>query len=469
MPLKLFSAVFLAIAVMLLCHGQGYADEVDFAAEIRMLKARLSEVNALKARVAELENQVVEQKRNMIEQKGTVEQVRRSLIQPMPGEELIKYEPGEGIELPYGFKIQADATFIVQGTPNANNAGDGESSRCDASWSSDIFIEKAFDDWGLALMHLEPGQGSTVESELSLYSNVNRDSNDTEANIPITEVWYEHYLFNKQVAVTAGKLDPANYLDQNEYAFDETTQFLGRIFRNSPVIEWPDDNTLGGVLALAPEFMPYVAVNAAYYNADNSYEEIFNKPFISTEISFMSAKAFGYDENMWAGNYRFYWWYNGLDHAKLVDQGESPADDSKLTNTGFGVSFDQMITDICGIFGRAGWQRPDVDIVNANPNVAPVEGMWSCGLQLNGKLWHREDDVLAAAVGQLFPSKHYKDAGNGGAAEGHLEVYYRAQITKNIAISPDFQWIWNPRGISESHQGDNNTIFVYGLRCQVNF
>ena len=464
-----FRGILLSVVCAVLSQSAVLASEEDLRREIEALKAKVAEMDQLKAQIADLQKQVGEQKCSILAQEGTVNEVKQSLIQSVPSEGLIKYAPGEGVELPCGFKMQADATFIVQGTPNANNQGDGNKSRCDTSWSADIFIEKIFDDWGLALMHLEPGQSNGLEDALSLYSNVNRDINNTGANIPITEVWYEHYLFSHQLTFTAGKMDPANYLDQNEYAFNECTQFLGRIFRNSPAIEWPNDNTLGAEVTIAPGIMPYLALNASYFNADNSYRDIFDKPFISTELTFMPAKAFGYDEKMWNGNYRVYFWYNGLDHSKLIQQGESPADVVKERNYGMGLSFDQMITDAFGVFSRFGWQRPDVAIAGTNPNTAPVEAMWSIGLQTTGKYWRREEDVLAFAIGQVLPSKQFKDAGNGGSAEGHFEVYYRFRVTKNLALSPDFQWIWNPRGISEPYQGYANTIFVYGVRAQLDF
>lgn len=475
--IRIIFKVILLPMIMCLFLSQGIvsASEEALRREIEALKIKVAEMDRLKAQMADLQKQISEQKCSILAQQGTVNEVKQSLIQAVPSEGLIKYAPGEGVELPCGFKMQADATFIVQGTPNANNQGIGNKSQCDASWSADIFIEKIFDDWGLALMHLEPGQSNGLENALSLYSNVNRDINNTSANIPITEVWYEHYLLNRQLTLTAGKMDPANYLDQNEYAFNECTQFLARIFRNSPAIEWPEDNTLGASITIAPGLLPYLAFNASYFNANNTYENIFDKPFISTELTFMPAKAFGYDAKMWNGNYRAYWWYNGLDHSKLTQQGESPADVVKEKNYGMGLSFDQMITDAFGVFVRLGWDRHDIDIVSTNPNAASLEGMWSCGVQMTGKYWRREDDVLAFAIGQAFPSKQYKDsdaalaAGAGGAAEGHFEVYYNFKVTKNLKISPDFQWIWNPHGISEPYQGYQNTIFVYGTRMQLDF
>jgi len=116
-----------------------------------------------------------------------------------------------------------------------------------------------------------------------------------------------------------------------------------------------------------------------------------------------------------------------------------------------------------------GWERPDVQIVSTNPSASPCFMSWSGGIQLNGSCWSREDDVLGLAIGQLFPSVQYSDAGNGGAGEGHFEAYYRCQLNPHLAVSPDIQVIWNPLGISHGYQGDNTTIWVYGLRGQVDF
>lgn len=454
-------ATVFATALLLLAEPVWADDVSDMREEIAVLKVKLSEMDALKARLAELEKKLDAQGCAITTQGTTVKEIKESLIQ---------YKPGEGLKVPpCGIEITAGATFVLQGTPNANNTGNKEASRFDAAWSADIYIQKVFEEWGYALMHLEPGQGRGAEEDLSLYSNVNRDQNDTSANIPITELWYEHYLFARQVAITAGKMDPANYIDQNEYAHDETTQFLGRIFRQNPAIEWPNDNTLGARLIIAPEMLPYLSIESTYFDADNDWEAVFDRPFISTQLNLKPSKAFNIDPEQWDGNYRFYWWIDARNHAKLVASGESAANDVKNSNTGFGLSFDQMITDGFGIFGRFGWQRPDLALASTSANSAPAEVSWSGGLQMTGKYWKRADDVLACGIGQVFPSSYYKDAGNGGAQEGHFETYYKCQLLKWLAFTPDFQWIWNPRGISHSYQGDNNTIFVYGVRGQIDF
>lgn len=475
---RLFRMACVVAAALVFSGCAAQAGEDVILAEIRALKEKVSEIDQLKVQVAHLQQQVAayqagaaaiseqvmhaERRCSALESQGTVKEIKEALI---------KYKPGEGMEVgPCGFRIQADATYVVQGTPNANAAPEGTNkSSTDASWSSDIYIEKAFDDWGLALMHLEPGQGNGAESQLSLYSNVNRDSNDTGAVVPVTELWYEQYLFDKQWTITAGKLDPENYLDQNEYAHDECTQFLARIFRSSPSVEWPNNNTIGATTIIAPHILPYLAVNASYFNANDTYEDIFSKPFLSAQLTFKPGMAFGLDQERWDGNLRLYWWSNGLDHPKLVDQGEGTPDDVKNINSGFGLSVDQMVTDAMGVFARVGWERPDLQVVSTNPDAAPVEGAWSTGAQVSGKLWGRDDDTMGLAIGQALPSKHYKDAGNGGAAEGHFEAYYRIKINSNLYMTPDIQCVWNPRGISEPYQGYDNTIFIYGVRGQLDF
>lgn len=451
----------MAAVCFVFCAMPALAGEADMMAEITALKAKVAELEQMNLRISEIEKQLKIQSCSIFDQSQTVQQVRQQLIQ---------YRPGEGVTIPpCGIEISADATLVIQGSPNANNAGEKHDKTLDAAWSSDIFIQKAFEDWGKALMHLEPGQGSGAEDELFVFSNVNRDQNDTDAAVPVTELWYEQYLFNKQVVLTAGKMDPTNYLDQNEYAHDECNQFLGRMFKQNPAIEWPNDNTIGGRLTLAPDFAKYLSVEMTYFDADNDYENIFARPFASFQLNLKPSMIFGWDTEQWDGNYHFYGWLNDLPHQKLVTAGDIGGDEKGRYNAGMGFSIDQMITDVFGVFGRFGWQRPDLVQASTNPGAAPVESSWSSGIQMTGKYWQRDEDILAFGVGQLFPSKCYKNAYNAAAVEGHFEAYYKIRLFKWLAITPDVQIIWNPHGVNHDYLGENKTIYVYGVRSQVDF
>ena len=354
-----------------------------------------------------------------------------------------------------GLDIGATGTFVGQGARNVNNAGVGEDSIFDGSFTIELEVAKEFDDWGMAYILMEAGQGDTIQNELMVFSNVNYDADDTLGLISVNEVWYEHYLFDDQIVLTGGKIDTTNYLDVNEYAHDENRQFLAWMFRQATTVEFPNATGPGARIALAPDAIDCIELEGIWAEADADWDRLFDHPFISTQLNFMPAKAFGYDEEMWAGNYRVYFWYNGNDHVKLKDE-----EKTKKRNFGMGLSWDQMLTDTYGVFGRFGWQ---------DPSVSAVEYHWSLGGQMTGKYWNREEDVLAIAVGQDMPGLPYGRAGNPHNNETHLETYYSFKVNDHLTISPDMQLIWRPNGVGNKDQGDRATIFVYGARGFVEF
>ncbi|MFH1791148.1 MAG: carbohydrate porin [Candidatus Omnitrophota bacterium] len=455
---ELVGRIVLTVACFfLLCAAEAGAAEPTIA-------ELMQEIQALKARVVELEQKVVSQSLNQVE----IEKVVKGSA------EWMRYKPGEGVTLEKAaLDIGAGATFVLQGTPDANNAGSSEDSICDGSWSMDIEIEKTFDDWGLAFLHLETGQSDGIEDELSLFSNVNRDADNAGANVKVTEAWYEHFLFGGQLSVMGGKLDTTILMDQNAFAHDETTQFLTHMFRNSPSIEFPADNNLGVHAYACLESMKCLGFEMGYYEGDGDWEDFFDHAVYTAQVDLKPAYILGIDPEQWGGNYRLYWWINDRDHTKIVSLGETGSDETKEINYGFGLSFDQMVTDIFGLFARYGWQRPDimpadaVQSADTAPSSPTIEHSWSAGMQVKGDYWNRADDVLAFAVGQAIASKSYKDAGGGGKGEGHIEAYYNCKLNNCLAISPDFQIIWNPNGAPSDE--DNDVIFVYGMRGQVDF
>lgn len=418
----------------------------------------MEEIKALKTRVTELESKLGQ------EEKGA-DHISEGKHTPGWNDrkrDWIECTPGQGITFkPVDLTISTCITGIVQGVSNANNAGSGEDSIFDGSWKADIDIEKRFGDWGLAFLELEAGQGDTIASELSLFSNVNNNANDTGNNVIINKFFYEQYLLNKQVAITVGKLDPTDYFDQNKFADNDSIQFLGQIFNNTHALEWPAGHGFGGHVAIAPEDIKFLEFDFGYFEGDSNWEDVFDHGVFMGQINLKPSPLLGTDSEQWEGNYRFYSWLNGRDHVKLGDPAET-----KEVNYGFGMSADQRITDVYGVFARCEWERPDVMPASGG---ATIEWSWSTGAQMTGKYWNRKDDTLAVAIGQDIPSGEYKDAGNPANNEGHIEAYYRVQFNEYIAISPDFQVVWNPNGVKRSSDGDGDTIFVYGTKAHLSF
>lgn len=451
------------IAVFIACFfiNGALADQASLEEAVRQLQKRI-EV---------LEKKVAEQDK-CLTAKNIEDQAQEKKIAEYEAK-LSKFEvefhraPAITAQIAEGLELGAGLTMIVQGTNNVNNASSDASkkkNRTDGSYSADITLSKEFKDIrGRAFLHLEGGQGDRLEDDLTLFSNVNRDADEHE-NVRVTELWYEQGLFKDKAVVTFGKLDPTAYFDVNAVACNETTQFLNRMFRNSPTLEFPD-NTAGFRAAYIPTGWFELGYGLFNGNSD-SWSKMFDNLFNIGQIRF---QAHFFDL---PGNYRFYGWNNNLYHTKWQDTSKN-----KEAAYGFGLSFDQKLNDIITAFCRYGWQDPSV----YNPDLTTIAGdmpysleqSWSTGLQIAGKPWGREKDMLGFAVGQDFASGDYKKSGASldparrARQEGHLETYYRIQVNEHLALSPDFQYIWNPFGKDVSE--DTNGIFVGGMRAQLDF
>jgi len=398
-------------------------------------KTTQEEITELKQKISALEQRINRQE----EKVGKQEELSESL--------------NEIKEIFNGISLSAGATFIMQSTNNAN--GDSLSKNgedvTDASYSVDLEIEKEFSDYGKAYLHFEGGNGNGVIDELQVFSNVNADATGDE-NFDLIEAWYEQYFKSVPLTLTFGKLDATCYIDTNEYANDETAQFLGDAFKNSPALEFPDDNGPGVRFNFEP--IKSLGIEMVIMDAEGDWEDFFDNVFFATQINFKP------DLFERPGNYRVYGWLNDKGHIKWSNSLET-----KEKSYGFGLSFDQEITDVLGVFIRYGWQNPEVYAEGADFS---LEQSWSAGIQLTGSLWGRDDDVFGFAFGQIFPSDDYKKAKSVKAdSEDHLEAYYSFKVNGHLTISPDIQVIWDPYG-GDAANGDK-TIVVGGLRAQVDF
>jgi len=435
--------------------GLCYADDSDIQETLRKMQAR---IEALEKKVAEQDSYIAKQHAESSTRQAKITEYESKFSQ---FEEKLKRVPGEPMQLMEGLELGAGGTMIVQGANNVNYNGDDHTlkeSRADGSYSADITLGKEFKEVdGKAFLHLEAGQGAGLEDNLVLYSNVNRDAGDSNAHVEVTELWYEQGLFKDRAALTFGKLDPTAYFDQSEVANDETTQFLGRIFRNSPAVEFPD-NTAGIRLAYLP--VEWLELGYGVFDGNGDWEKIGDNLFNIGQAHFKTTFF-----NL-PGNYRFYGWNNNVYHTKWLD-----TEKQKESSYGFGLSFDQKVTDIVTLFTRYGWQDPKVynpDIMATGDLNYSLEQSWSAGLQIEGKPWGREKDVFAFVVGHVIPSDDYKKATDRLAkTEGHLEAYYRIHVNNHLSLSPDFQYIWNPFG--KDVTDDTGSIFVGGMRAQVDF
>jgi carbohydrate-selective porin OprB len=444
----------LGLCFLFLSVSQIFADQTPIEDVVRQLQKR---IEILEQKLSQQDAYIASQKNESSAQQAKISDYELRLSQL---DEKITRKEISPVELAKGLDISVGITAIAQGTSNVNNATSGvekKSDRTDASYSTDIILIKEFQDANSrAFVHLEAGKGDGLNDDLTLYSNVNNDPDNNE-DAHLTEAWYEQMLLNGKLALTVGKLDPTAYFDNNQAANDETAQFLSGMFVNNPVVEFP-----GNSAAIRVAYMPKDWVELGYevLDANSDWEKLGDNLFNMGEINF-KPKLFNLD-----GNYRFYAWNNNAYHTKWTD-----TDKTKENSYGAGLSFDQRLNDMATVFTRYGWQYPKVynpdTLATGNINYSLGQS-WSAGLQLEGKPWGRDNDVLGIAVGQIFPSVKYKKRNNYLAKpEGHFETYYKIFLNKYLSVSPDLQYIWNPFGKDVS--GDTAGIFIGGVRAQVDF
>lgn len=375
----------------------------------------------------------------------------------------------EAESLLQGLSINGGITLILQSLQKSNvsEATDGlfYGTPTIGSYSIDLEIEKKFDDNNTAFLHLETGNGD-ANTRFVAFSGINRDADDSGNQVSVTEAWFEH-KFTDAFGMTFGVIDPTSSLDDNAYANDETSQFLSNIFRNAPVISF-GDNAIGIKAVYETDKFD---VSAQYLNVENTVEigpdeeanndDITRHGFASAQINFKPGLIDGME-----GNYRAYVW-------GLLDGGVKWEDGEKTTDYGFGISLDQQLTDIFGVFARYSWKRSDavsssVSTVYGDLD-SPCNQTWSIGGQAKVKALG-DEDIVGLAFGQVMVSDDAKDAyGYDFKAEDHLEVYYSWNIADYLAVTPSIQYINNVGGGIVEEFGADNSAFVGSVRMQINF
>ena len=287
-----------------------------------------------------------------------------------------------------------------------------------------------------------------------------------ERSIDVTELWFEQHWMNDRLRLRMGKLDlsggfecrgcPASF-DANQYANDETAQFLNGALVNNPTIPFPD-NGLGMMLYFSPLPGWYASAGAADAKGD-ARTTGFDTAFDGDHDYFYICETgivplIRTDKGPMPGSYRIGVWHD----RQPKSEWNGGSDDS---DTGFYASFDQLVyrentedKQGLGLFGRLGWGDDDIQ---ANSFDSFISG----GMQYTGLLPEREEDKLG--IGFAYGNTNDKGAFSANY-ENVVEAYYNAELTPWLRVTPDVQWVSNPGGADAG--GD---ALICGLRAQVTF
>jgi len=364
----------------------------------------------------------------------------------------------------FGLEITGGITFTVHGVANVKGM-----KRSEAAISGDLAVEGPIGKNGMAVIVLDFQRGLGIEG-LNLLTLPNGNPTGINADVEsfndlginVTQLYYEHHLFGSTLDVSIGQLDITGYFDANNFANDETAQFMANLFVNNPSIEFGGSDNFyspGIVLTFSPSESFGITIGA--FEGDGDYARTFDSPFVMAEMDF-KVNLKGRE-----GNYRVYYWNRSSRPASnlefLADSTKSEL--TKTFNQGLGLSLDQFVTEHLGLWLRGGVERE---------TVSQMKAFVGAGLYSTAWFLKREHDTMGLGYGLNFIGKDYKefkrsraggfDAGNEHYLEAYYDIFLGGRRGVGFHVAPDFQYIIN-RG------GDRSAVnaFIYGMRMQADF
>jgi porin len=282
----------------------------------------------------------------------------------------------------------------------------------------------------LNLFSLSPFAGD-LEDDLKDINGRDRDY--------LLEAWYKHtFLLSEKASlgITGGIIDSTAFIDDNNFANCECSQFMNEAFVNHKNVNLPSYD-LGGVveLSISNFAIRALAMNSKFESGD---EEFTNYNYYALQVGYTLASTLG------EGTYRIYGFTTN-------ERFQCPVEREKGSLQGIGISADQKLGEIAGLFLKASWQD-DKAIIDHDE-------IYSGGININGSLWGRENDEAGIAYGYL-----------SGACDSDIdrtiatEAYVKMQICQFSDITLDLQYVDDDLKTNEDRDG-----FIYGVRMNAYF
>jgi hypothetical protein len=369
---------------------------------------------------------------------------------------------------------------VTTGVQHANaGAAVDDTRQTRASYRGDVIVTlpggTAADVEGKLFAHVRFGQGGGLALRPTYVSTPNTTAFPTafggsDPHAIVAQAWYQltvplpaSQAASKpggRIEITAGKIDPFAFFDQNAAADDETVRFLNNAFVHNPLLD-----SGGDVGADAYGFTPGVRIAYASGGAGQdswsaSIGVLGSGPnatltgspsdaFVIVQLETMRTFIAGRP-----GTYRVYAWHNGRagDFADALER-----------HSGWGLSADQQIGDAVTLFTRMGGE---ID------GHVRFDRALTLGVEIGGANWGRVKDTGGFAAGFLRTSNAYRDATADGTLAGYAasgteriaELYYRFSVGDHFDVTPDVQWIQRPGG-----DGSAPAVVVVGVRMRVAF
>jgi len=285
----------------------------------------------------------------------------------------------------------------------------------------------------------------------------------------------------RRLTFTAGKFGVADIFDNNRYTHDPRTQFLNWALMNSGAWDYPAD-TRGYTWGLTVEFTRDAwslrgAVVMVPYEANGLQMDT----HVDQANGLMLENEFRYTVQKKTGALRALVFLNNARMGSYADALTSPVLVPDVTASrqygrtkfGFTLGLEQELTDSLGGFARLSWN----DGRNETWAFTEIDRSVAFGMVQNGEPWGRRSDEVGTAIvvnGISSPHERYLAAGGRGFIlgdgaldydfEGIAEVYYRFALTREVAFSPDYEFVLHP-----GYNAARGPVHVFGVRAHIEF
>jgi high affinity Mn2+ porin len=283
----------------------------------------------------------------------------------------------------------------------------------------------------------------------------------------------------RHLTVSVGKFAANDFFDGNTYSKDDRSQFMNWSLWESGAWDFPADGFgyTGGIV------VEYFTADWALHYGLLMEPTAPNGSTLDARLSKAHGQVLQLDRSYtWLGHTGTVRGFGFWNQARMGNYADAMgnlsnglvASRSYRSKAGFGLGWEQGLSDSLGCFSRVSWNDGHAESFA----FAEIDRSVSVGLSLTGADWGRKNDVMAvAAVENGLSSSHRAYLAAGGTqgiflgdgalsygTEDILEAYYSFQATAAVSLSPDVQFISDP-----GYNRARGPVTVYAIRIHATF
>jgi len=293
--------------------------------------------------------------------------------------------------------------------------------------SADLFFTAGLAQYTVFFADIVGLSGAPPDAEIPSLTLLNgytaRLIRQNELNL--REAWLRTELFGQRLALSAGRMDLTNYFDANAFANDETAQFLSDALVNNQMLGLGSNGT-----GVATEFDPKngFRFKFGFQQSNTDATNLSDSLFTLSEVGY-TFTPFALPE----GTYRV--WFR-TDNTAEND-----------LRRGAGLSFDQKLTPIVGLFARYGTQELEF---------GDRDHFYSAGLGFQNGLVVSPLDTWGIGYAHLDLAS--------GEREHLAEGYYNFHLTDKLRLSFHLTHV-----LDQPEVGEKFGYLLPGIRFQAAF